>query len=1696
MIDTINFNDLKDYIGKRSAGSSLSNYEIGSHLKSRKMNLSMRLVLEFNNEVNPNYDIQKDLISALAKNGKITINIREFYSLNESDFLIKKSIEELIDDEEKNAANSINTEDRVIAIRNYVMDNTITRYKTIKKEKGRHTCYLTFYLLQGVDKHNRESKDLKMPIILIPIDIKKNAFNDEEYIISLEQSGDIAINPVILGHYGTFEDNTNKIADLYYVDRNIWIDNYFNDDRLGYLGKGGFIGLGSERGSGILGELERVFLKSKNFKKYGFNILEHCTIGIYDFKTYLIHSDYLKNQKYFEESPNIKILTGKQSSTDINNKFIYPREDYSIYPSDATQSYAISIVRNTGSAFLQGPPGTGKSQTIVNLIAQFMAEGKKVLFITEKVEALNVVYERLKKDEDGEIGLDTFCLKITDDSSKFMTPRRLIDQLKKAKDKLNTALKKSFQYYEAIEEISDNIINYYYKVNENDILNRLYGKLLSLKYSKTKNIESKSNTEVKEIPVEILNYNYNPKNPTIPLHIKIAIENLFSEYPLSDKKFIKDSISFSTLVNIKKIVEDNYSGNDLYNKLSQIRDLITEMLKNYFKDNMFKTLSFNDFNDFIKEIAPNIDKSILILEKKNILQEILNIDDAVLKQVLNSIYKIKKHSKEVSGKYNSDINLRKEFNIPENIKEYDVKKAFDIINSLKEKVISFSEEKIRTEIENYKKRIANFREFLNNTRKAGDIITSFIASTIYNANNFYEIISMTEILYILTNTDIKHYIPEEGLTLDSRKIKLYIDTLSKIKEINDIKKEILYKFQENSKYGLPENLSIQEINKKIPLLKTISYKIREELDELEDKSIKKALSSVFNLKSKERQEIVTLLKKKFAKKNINNTIRDIINNIESINKLTQEVNSSLSESDVKKFSNLEIVQLIKLHRGIDDIYHTLKSIKNINYKIDVTKIISNPNKVEELLNLKANLKNPVDALKGILNFSDKDDFDFIEKGVKEIENDILLLEKYFGDKGVLENYDVLNLKRYVENKINTDKQIENSGKTFKSILGERLYKIIISDIDNIEDSLIKINKIFYSKLFISQKNLSIDLINNFIKLISSKNRILGDSKAFINLFEEIKDYINNIDKITSEIKLSSLPNKLSGITGKKSLGKSNEKKEHLRLYINIEKEIKNIEIKNFSSILFAGLQSGKFDSTESLLDGITKHILVKEINKFEKRNKIIGNISNDIKKFIDYERKRMDFNRSIIPYKLKNYYKSCMNNDNELRELIYNLDTKLTFKRHTELRSAFDEVYPAALVLTPCWMMTPNIVSLLMKDPSHINPDYKGKFLSDKDRFDLVIFDEASQIRIEDAVPSLARAKQFIVIGDDKQLPPSKRFERGEKNMRSLMHEIQNVISVKLSWHYRSLSEELINFSDKNYYHSSLIYYPTSFRGSDYGINLIEVEGEWDERKNKIEAEKAIQLLKTHINKNKTDSIGIVTINEEQKKYIIKTMGNLYLKNCGGKEIFVKNIENVQGDERDVIILSIAYTGKTKSFGELSFTGEGRKRLNVAITRARKKMYVLASPKLINLNLEETQEGHHLIDFLRYCDKITKQKAESGELIFKPTKDKSQVFKSEIASYLSSLDTTKTMNQTNTTINHGEKDKEIHVVYKANKDYHAIMTDHDNGKLLVPDDDVDDRYSLRDREITIQHILTERGWKYHRITCQDSVKQNIKKKFQ
>ena len=268
--------------------------------------------------------------------------------------------------------------------------------------------------------------------------------------------------------------------------------------------------------------------------------------------------------------------------------------------------------------------------------------------------------------------------------------------------------------------------------------------------------------------------------------------------------------------------------------------------------------------------------------------------------------------------------------------------------------------------------------------------------------------------------------------------------------------------------------------------------------------------------------------------------------------------------------------------------------------------------------------------------------------------------------------------------------------------------------------------------------------------------------------------------------------------------------------------------------------------------------------------------------------------------------------------------------------------------------------------------------------FDVVVFDEASQIRVADAVGALGRARSAVVVGDSKQMPPT---SFGESNVDEVVEEdvvvdeesilsecVQSRIPRKwLSWHYRSQNEGLIFFSNHAYYENRLSSFPApSGASEERGVSLVPVDGQFlrsatgaELRTNPVEARAIAAEVERRFaaSPGTTPSLGIITFNAYQRAYVEGLLRDLpderiamALEERDG--LFVKNLENVQGDERDVILFSVAFSKNEKgvlplNFGPLSRSG-GERRLNVAITRARRQVVLYASFDPEDLRVEST----------------------------------------------------------------------------------------------------------------------------------------------
>lgn len=424
-------------------------------------------------------------------------------------------------------------------------------------------------------------------------------------------------------------------------------------------------------------------------------------------------------------------------------------------------------------------------------------------------------------------------------------------------------------------------------------------------------------------------------------------------------------------------------------------------------------------------------------------------------------------------------------------------------------------------------------------------------------------------------------------------------------------------------------------------------------------------------------------------------------------------------------------------------------------------------------------------------------------------------------------------------------------------------------------------------------------------------------------------------------------------------------------------------------------------------------------------------------------------------------------------------------RRHKPLRQLFDEISSLITVLKPCFMMSPLSVAQYLQ--------------CDSIEFDTVIFDEASQVMPQDAISSLIRGKQVIIAGDSKQLPPTSFFDADietaedvQEDLESILDEAATVLPEKrLRWHYRSRTNELIEFSNTKYYDGSLRTFPDNSPEERMGVDFVYVEDGLYDRggssTNEPEAEHVLKLIGEHIEERPNKGLGVVAFSKAQAQAIRDLVEerrdsdpelDAFVSEDDSLEgFFVKSLENVQGDERDALIFSVGYgpdgSGKiSMNFGPLNQTG-GERRLNVAVTRAKEHIQVVSSLSPGDIDLQRTnsrgvEDFKHYLEYAKHGEQALARSdsepqtlqfdSEFEEAVYTALEDRGFDVVTQVQSSGYSIDLA---------IRHPDQPgKYVLGIECDGAAYHSSKT-------------------ARDRDRTRQTVLESLGWTIHRIWSPD-----------
>lgn len=797
--------------------------------------------------------------------------------------------------------------------------------------------------------------------------------------------------------------------------------------------------------------------------------------------------------------------------------------------------------------------------------------------------------------------------------------------------------------------------------------------------------------------------------------------------------------------------------------------------------------------------------------------------------------------------------------------------------------------------------------------------------------------------------------------------------------------------------------------------------------------------------------------------NLLNELRDKlkieIQDFESINMVLDFITSSANPIDIPyeyfKIKDLDVI--IKNLKKVEKLYKVVKSNKNDLMKkyrlayldLDVNELLSSMEqdyntkikrvfkykKIDQML--ESYLLTPYD-LKYDEAYEDLKKLKAIKDGMYEIAILDQCLKENFSDYyfGALTDFSYLNQI------INYLKNITNGLKCIKLSITLDEYLDLMKNPLNQSYALMSVKKI---EGMLDEVNTNVGALNEYFDFdVLKENPLVLNQRLNVMYmyFDKVYEYIDFIKAYQM------LDKKISSF-----------KKECLRKNIKAS-EFKGAFLKHFYELVLEA-----YLSNNSKLDIYTKDYITHLLYDYQRNGDKLKEIAKvKIRTLVTESWPQID---------------SVMGSNFEVKSLLAEANKKRKLKT---LRVLFKEIPNILMDLKPIFMTSPLAVATYLD--------------SDAFHFDCVIFDEASQITTENAIGAMYRSNQIIIVGDNEQLPPTSFFdssyeddEEDDKDdydvYESILDEALTVLpKIMLKWHYRSKDETLIAFSNEQIYHS-LTTFPSFYRNETLGLQYNYAPDPYTQgrRVNEREAQRVVSEVMNIAASYPDKSLGVVTFNMAQQAYIEKLIRKERMKNQAYEaffsderleSFFVKNLETVQGDERDIIILSTTFgpdsNGRLSlNFGPINKDG-GYRRLNVAISRAKEKVILCTSLKPSDFNLERTNNKGVIMlhDYILFASTLSNQGFKENEM-------KNGIVRS-IEEYLNSKGYKTVKN-----IGYSEYKIDLAVLNPNNDEeiILGILTDQDNYQSLK---------TIKDRNYTIDNVLTARGWRLIHVFCLPFIK--------
>ncbi|WPY00047.1 Putative helicase domain protein (plasmid) [Candidatus Megaera polyxenophila] len=1271
------------------------------------------------------------------------------------------------------------------------------------------------------------------------------------------------------------------------------------------------------------GQLEEYFkvLAKQKPKNITWNVRRWVTIGVFPSARLAMYNDLDTNSYDFASHSIVSTLIGGSNleygtflpfaeEYNVDEPEIEDRVPYLITDADASQFSTIVDIVNGKNLAVEGPPGTGKSQTIVNTIASVLAAGKKVLFVAEKSAALAVVRSRLEA-----FGFGNFLLTLeANRSSKELVissirdrmemkpcldPRELdheIKRFKEARDKLRYYVDTLSTTYGTTDFTIHHILGCSIKFN--DFINSL---------------------------------DENIKKYCIPDIKKISKNNL--QHILSKCKQIEDAcleiVNNAGYWNIIKLPNiDRFTADELIARAEETGKLFFEL-----SEIRQKLLSFKVDSAIKIEVLKDIKQTIQALPNYNIshsdIEVAIKLTSAekieIVKDYLNTTKSWKINRDHILQYVNGELNtctLEKLKLIKQLLHKYE-------INSLQDQIL----QEVITKNKKLLDDVSAVKCISNNVLKISEIFSSI---------SIFDLFKVIELLSRFSRA---------ALALRHEKLNDISLQIFLAKQIN---KGLVLRERRDSlnEYFILASLPEPEIIAKYAYILSNSHTF-----------------SFLNTNYREAKRFY----RSVAKGN-NFSKADSIAKLKDLDQWARDLKNYLENEAFKNILGLHF-------DGIDTDFHSFQEV--IDFFKSVDQMFSDQDYLEVKHFLKYGDIQQMQSLQvpeykcisqEIFNLKLLDieqHVNYFERTVEECKADIKYLQEL---KLILAKPEettrdkIIGLCTGLEHLLQTRDRLREN-KDLEDIFGNA-FQAEETNEDRFQESLLLANNLI--KLNEADKNFFLYCI---------RDGILEELKLIIS------EILHSNHKAYSSLQILSKKTKTSPdewLRDKSYI----EFAEFMRLAAKDKSGLisysRFLGIKNrlipegYNSFIEAILSSKQANNTLcNVVEALIMHKMAREVYA-EHGNILVaynGATLNCLRKDLqEADRKIIELSRQRLQSKL--FYQACppmgygYGRKSDYTEMAL-LKSEISKKqRYLPVRSITKKATLSLLELKPCWLLSPLAVA-----------QYLSK---EGTEFDLVIIDEGSQMPPEDAIVALVRAKQAMIVGDTNQLSPTSFFRKMvEDDEMDEDHKVteESILEManlsfkpirRLRWHYRSKHPGLISFSNKHIYNEDLVIFPSvQDNCPKMGVHYVKVDGVYSCGSNPQEAKIVVDSIIDFMKKEQGRSLGVVSLNQKQRDVLIEEIifaekQHQHVKEYidkwkqekdGLEPFFIKNLENVQGDERDVIFISTVY-GPEKAgipvmqrFGPINGIA-GKRRLNVLLSRAKERIVTFSSMTASDIKIE------------------------------------------------------------------------------------------------------------------------------------------------